>query len=268
MIEAIQPTRTAAKPAGRLIAVYSGKGGSGATTIAVNFACALADSQRKNVVIVDLDLQYGDVASMFKTPDEHSTVVDLVTSSVIDLDEQVVDETLIKVADRVHVLAAPLRPELGELVETGVSQLGVVMTILRHRFDVVVVDLGRHLGDAGASVLDACDRVLLVTTPLTTSLKSLRLARGLLHQLQIHDDRIEVVLNQPHEHTDFKSADVADAIQRTMLASIPHDSRVAVMAIDSGEPFVLFRQRAAISAAILGMAESVMRTTQPVEVKA
>ncbi|MDP9325504.1 MAG: AAA family ATPase [Candidatus Dormibacteraeota bacterium] len=268
MIEASEHTRAAAKPPGRLIAVYSGKGGSGATTIAVNFACALADSQRQNVVIVDLDLQYGDVASMFNTPDEHSTVVDLVTASVVDLDEQIVEDALIKVADRVHVLAAPMRPELGELVEAGVAQLGVVMTILRYRFDIVVVDVGRHLGDAGASVLDSSDRVLLVTTPLTTSLKSLRLARGLLQQLQIKDDRIEVVLNQPQEHTDFKSADVAHAIQRTLLATIPHDSRVAVMAIDSGEPFVLFRQRAPISAAVLRMADSVLRTTQPVEVKA
>jgi pilus assembly protein CpaE len=251
--------------AGRVIALYSGKGGVGNTTIAANLAAALADQQRQRVVLVDLDLQYGDVGMTFHSPLEHSSISDLVSAGDGSLDPEMVLNSLVGITDRLRILTAPPRPELADLVDAAPAQVAGLIAILRANFDVVVVDIGRHLGDAGATVLDACDHLLLVTVPLTTALKNLRLVRGVLERLQIPDSKIEVVLNQPNEHSDYKVADIEQAIQRKVLASIPNDSRVAVMAIDTGEPFVLYRQRSGISAAVIRLSEEVMKLRQPME---
>ena len=252
---------------GRLVAVYSGKGGAGCTTIAANLACTLAEAHKLRVAIVDLDLQFGDVAQMFSTPEEHGSIADLVGVSPVELDTELVNHAMVAGPEGIRILPAPPRPELGELVEAGVAQLGIILTILRQNFDVVVVDVGRHLGDAGATVFEACDQVLLVTSPLTTSLKSLRLARGLLEKLQVGDSKVEIVLNHPNEHSNFRTTEIEVAIQRKLLATIPHDSRVAGTAIDSGEPFVLYRQRSAISSAVVRLADQVLELSQPVQAK-
>lgn len=251
-----------------MLAVYAPKGGIGCTTIAGNLAAALAQAHRKQVVIVDLDLQYGDVTQLFRTTTDRGSIIDVLSVPVVELDMNVVGLSLSTTFEEIKILAAPPRPELAEVVDAAAAQLGVVLSILRFNFDFVVVDLGRHIGDAGATVLEACDQLLLLTAPLTAALRSLRLARGLLENLHIDDGKVEVVLNQVDEHSNFRSDEIVEAagFPRPFLATIPHDSRVAVSALDSGEPFVLFRQRSAISSAVMRLTDLVAMSNRPVEV--
>jgi pilus assembly protein CpaE len=242
-------------PVGRVIAVYSGKGGVGVTSICINLASLLAADHKQRVVALDMDLQYGDLASLIPTPDEHPTLADLVAAPVEEMDPDFVATGMIEGPGGFRLIACPPRPELSELVTP--AHVTRLLHVLRERFQMVIVDCGHHMADATTAVTDMADTVLLVTSTITPSLKSLRLAMTLLGELGVADTRIKVVLNHPDEHTDFSDDEVAANLSHELAASLPHDSRTAVVAIDSGEPFVYTRPKAPLAAALRRLAADI-----------
>ena len=259
-------SKEAAHEGGRIFAVYSGKGGTGVTSICVNLASLLASEHRLKVVAVDMDLQYGDLASIVTTPDEYPTLTDIVVAPVEELDADFVAAAMVAGPGGFKLIACPPRPELSELVTA--AHVTRLMTILRERFDIVLVDCGGHLADPTTAVTDVADQILLVTAATTSSLKDLRLALALFVQLGVPAARLRVVLNHPDDHADFSDAEVAESIGHTVAASLPHDSRTAVMAIDSGEPFVFTRPKSALAAGLRKLAIQVSgEVAQPGEEK-
>jgi pilus assembly protein CpaE len=252
--------------AGQLIAVYSGKGGVGRSTIALNLACALSAEQKRRVVLVDLDLQFGDLLTMIAGAEVGGNLVDLAGTPVGEFEPKLVADALIDGPGGVTLLAAPLSPEFAEVVDKGTVQLGMVLDVLAKGFDEVIIDCGRHLGDAVATVLDRAQRVILVTSPTMTSLKSLRVSLSLLAELSVPDERIAVVLNRNEDHSNFSPAQVARTLEHPLLAVIPYDSRTAVTAVDTGEPFVLTNPRAAVSTAVMRLAAEVAKQRTLLEV--
>jgi pilus assembly protein CpaE len=259
--DGVNPSSQAGREPGRVVAVYSGKGGVGLTTLCVNLASVLVTDHHRRVVALDMDLQYGDLATMIPSPDEHPSLADLVSAPVEELDAEFVATGMIEGPGGFKVIACPPRPELSELVTAAhVSQL---LTILKQRFQVVLVDCGGHLADATAAVMDMADTVLLLTSATTPSLKSLRLARDLLTELGLDKAKLKVVLNHPDEHADFSDEEVAANLSHALMGSLPHDSRTAVVAMDSGEPFVYTRPRSSLAAGIRRLAAAVDAESGP-----
>lgn len=253
--DGIEPSAEAGGELGRVVAVYSGKGGVGRTTLCVNVASVLVTDHHRRVVALDMDLQYGDLAAMIPSPDEHPSLADLVSAPVDELDADFVATGMIEGPGGFKVIACPPRPELSELVTAAhVSQL---LTILKQRFQVVLVDCGGHLADATAAVMDMADMVLLLTSATTPSLKSLRLALELLTEIGLDKAKLKVVLNHPDEHADFSDDEVSANLSHALMGSLPHDSRTAVVAIDSGEPFVYTRPKSALAAGIRRLAAAI-----------
>jgi pilus assembly protein CpaE len=242
----------------RIVAVYSGKGGVGRTMIAVNLACALAQDRSK-VALVDLDLQYGDVGTMVEIAAEHATIIDIVSHEVAEIDMELVESAMVTGPAGVRILACPPGPELAEVVEANRESLHHVLELLRSNYDSVVVDGGRFMGEAGATLMDVADQILLVSTSTAVSLKNTRLTLGLLEALSVPDERIRLILNRSEDHTDFGPAEVADILSRKLTAVIPYDSKTAVTSIDAGDPFVLSQPKSAIAAAIRKLATELQR---------
>jgi pilus assembly protein CpaE len=248
-------SKEAAHEGGLVLAVYSGKGGTGVTTICVNLASLLATEHHLKVVAVDMDLQYGDLASMVTTPDEFPSLTDIVVAPVDELDGDFVATATVQVPGGFKLIASPPRPELSELVTA--PHVTRLISILRERFDMIIVDCGGHLADPTTAVTDVADLILLVTAATTPSLKDLRLALALFEQLGVPAVRLRVILNHPDEHADFSDAEVVTSIGHAVAVSLPHDSRTAVMAIDSGEPFVFTRPKSALAAGLRKLAAQV-----------
>ncbi|MEA2682172.1 MAG: pilus assembly protein CpaE [Chloroflexota bacterium] len=242
---------------GRVVAVYSGKGGVGRTTLCVNLASVLATDHHRRVVALDMDLQYGDLASMIPSPEEHPSLGDLVAAPVDDLDADFVATGMIEGPGGFKVIACPPRPELSELVTA--AHVTQILTILKQRFEIVLVDCGAHLADPTAAVMDMADTVLLLTSATTPALKSLRLAMELLRRLGMAESKMQVVLNHPDDHADFSDEEVAANLSHHLAGSLPHDSKTAVVAIDSGEPFVYTRPRSGLAAGVRRLAASIDR---------
>ena len=158
-------------PRGKIVSVYSPKGGTGCTTLAVNLALVLNSSETK-VALVDGNLQFGDVA-VFVNEQGKNTVVDLAPRAD-ELDAEIVEEVMVKHSSTdLHILAAPSRPEYAERVTSG--QFSKVLEYLTHLYEYVIVDTSPTLTDVTLATIDVSDIIVLVTTQDIPSIKNCRL---------------------------------------------------------------------------------------------
>lgn len=177
---------------GKVITVYSPKGGVGCTTLAVNLAVVLNNDDTR-VALVDANLQFGNVA-IFVNEQGKNSIADL-APRVDELDVEIVEEVMIKhAASGVHILAAPSRPENAEKV-TG-DQLAKILEFLRQIYAYVIVDTSSYLTDNTLAAIDESDLIVLPTTQDIPSVISSQLFLGLLQTLGTERERVLFVMNR------------------------------------------------------------------------
>jgi pilus assembly protein CpaE len=238
---------------GKIITVYSPKGGTGCTTIAVNLAIAL-NNEDTRAVLVDANLQFGDV-SVFVNEQGKNTILEL-APRIDDLEPDVVEEILVKhEASGVRILGAPQRPEMAEKVSA--DQFGKVLKMLQRMYSYVVVDTSPILSDVILSTIDATDIILLVTTQEIPAIKNARLFLDLLHTMGISKERIVFAMNRYDKRIGITPERVSDNLKHEIVASIPLEEKIAITAVNRGIPFMLDNKTQAIGKGILSLAEAV-----------
>ena len=239
--------------AGRIVAVFSPKGGVGRTTIAVNLAVA-AHGLGREVALVDGSLQFGDVAVMLNVDPRSKSIADLVPEMAAG-DPDSLDAALVTHSSGVRLLLAPPSPETAELIPAGYVRR--VVEKLRATHDLVVVDCGPWLSETTLGVLDVADLILLVLTLEITSIKNIRLFLEVVHQLGYPADRVRLVLNRADSALGIRVADVETSLGRKVDHSVVSDGRSVVYALNRGVPFVQSNRDAQVSQDILALARSV-----------
>jgi pilus assembly protein CpaE len=229
--------RPAAKPTkkvgGKLLLFLGAKGGSGVTTIASNFAIALAQESGKNTALVDLDLPFGDAALDLGISGEFSTANAL--QNFERLDSNFLTKLLIKHSSGLSVLAAPDRYTPSQASDEAVEKLS---SVVRQDFDYVVIDAGSKLGSAGRMLLDTATVAYLVTQ---VSVSELRNSNRLISEFFTSDGRkLEVVLNRftPRSLT-IDEENITKALTRQVDWKIPNDYPAVRRAHDTATPLVL-----------------------------
>lgn len=240
-------------PVGKIVTVYSPKGGTGCTTIAVNLALTLHNEDTR-VVLVDGNLQFGDVA-VFVNEQGKNTIIDLAPRAE-ELDPEIVEEVMVKhAASGIHILAAPSRPEYAEKVSSG--QFGKVLEYLRQLYAYVVVDTAALLTDVTLATIDVSDLIVLVTTQDIPAIKNCRLFLDLLQTLGIERERILFVMNRFDKRINITPERVADNLKQAVASVIPLDEATATKAVNRGVPFVLDSKNQPASRGIFSLAENV-----------
>jgi pilus assembly protein CpaE len=242
-----------APAAGRVIMVYSPKGGTGVTTLAVNLAITLHNEDTPTA-LVDGNLQFGDVA-VFINEQGKNTIADLAPRAD-ELEPEVVDGVIIKhAASGVHVLAAPSKPEHAERVHG--EQFGGVVDYLRRLYAYIVVDTTPTLNDVVLAALDRADLIVLVVTQDIPSIKNARLFLDLLNTLGVSRDRICFVMNRYDKRIPLTPEKVGENLKQEVGAVIPLDDRIVIPAVNRGVPFVLDQKAQPVARAVYMLAETV-----------
>lgn len=238
---------------GKIILVYSPKGGTGCTTIAVNLAIAL-NNEDTRTVLIDGNLQFGDVA-VFVNEQGKNTIVDI-APRVDDLDGEILEDILIKhEASGIRILAAPLRPEMAEKISP--DQFVKVLQFMQRIYSYVVVDTSTILTDVILSAIDLSDVVVLVTTQEIPAIKNSRLILDLLNTMGINKERIVFSMNRFDKRISITPERVSENLKHEITAVIPLDEKVAITAVNRGVPFMLDGKSQPIGRGIFALAEAV-----------
>ncbi|SDF02014.1 response regulator [Sporolituus thermophilus] len=238
---------------GKIITVFSTKGGIGKTTIATNLAVALAARTGAKVGIVDADLQFGDVA-LFLNILPQATIADLVRDGD-EPDAKVLDSYLASYSEQVKVLAAPLRPEQAETVTAG--HLAAILKTMKTCFKYIIVDTAPSFSDAMLAVLDASDLVLVVSAMDLPTVKNVKLCLEIMESLGYTDDKFKLVLNRANAECGMDVREVEESLRHAFVATLPSDGKTVVASVNRGVPFVVSHPEAAVSQSIFHLARTI-----------
>jgi pilus assembly protein CpaE len=238
---------------GKIIVVYSPKGGTGCTTIATNLAMSL-NNEETPVLLVDGNLQFGDVG-VFLNQQSKFSIVDLAPRAD-ELDPEIVEGVLIKHnASGVKILPAPSRPEYAENVSG--EQFAKVLKFLCRMFSYVVVDTSSALTDITLAAIDSSDVLVLLTTQDIPSLKNARLFLDLTDMLGIERRRILFTMNRFDKRIGITPERVSENFKQEIVAVIPLDERVVVPSVNRGLPLMLGDKSKPIARSFLALTESI-----------
>jgi pilus assembly protein CpaE len=240
---------------GRIIAVFSPKGGVGRTTVAVNLAVAAATDLGKKVVLVDASFQFGDVGVLLNLNPKSKSIADLIPQlEAGELDS--LDMFIIDHSSGVRVLLAPPTPETAELVTP--AAIRKVLESLRKNHDLVVVDCTAFFNDTTLAILDIADVILTMLSLEITSIKNMRLFLEVAEQLGYESGKVRLVLNRADSALGIRVADVEHSIGRKVDETVVSDGRSVVYALNRGVPFFISNREAQVSQDILRLARSVV----------
>ncbi len=248
-----------AQPKGKLITVFSPKGGTGRSTIAVNLAIALQGLGNYKVALVDASLQFGDVAVLLNLQAARS-IADLIPQ-IKDLDNDMLTGVLTPHSSGIKVLLAPSRPELADLVAP--EHLKAIVQQLLTLFDFVVVDTWASLHDLMLGILDISDRILLITTPDIPSIKNARLFFEVIDALQYPEERAMLVVNMADRRGAISARDIEASIKHPVAARVPLDERAAIQAANEGVPVVFGNRKSPLAQAITDLANLLVAELAP-----
>ena len=237
---------------GRLVTVYSPKGGVGRTTVAVNTAIAAAAILGKRVCVVDASFQFGDVGVLLNLSPKNKTIADLIVDGVADLDS--IDSALVTHSSGIRVLLAPRTPELAELVTT--SAVKQIVEALRRNHDLVIVDAWPWLHETTLALLDLADEILAVMTLELTIIKNMRLFLDIAEQLGYPSEKIRLVLNRADAVMGIRVSDVEASLGHPIRSTVVSDGRTVVYSMNRGVPFMITEPQVQVSQDLLRLARA------------
>jgi pilus assembly protein CpaE len=234
---------------GKIVAMFSPKGGVGCSTLAINLAIALHRIEEKPVALVDGSLQFGDVAVLLNLQANRS-LADL-APHVDELDNDLLNHVALAHESGIRALLAPPRPEMADLIAPGV--LNTILDELRNLYAYIVVDTPNTLSDVTLTVLDTADRVVLITTPDIPSIKNAKLFFEVTEALEYPLAKTTLILNKADRSANIRAEDIQASIKHPVAAQVPLDERTATAAANQGVPFMLSAQSTPLAQAMMGL---------------
>ena len=219
---------------GRIVTIFSPKGGVGKTTVSVNLALALADKGARKVCLVDLDLAFGDVAITLQLFPSHT--IEHAIGSEDAIDAPLLESLLTRHADSVMVLAAPNHPDVRERVTPML--VSRVLKALRESFDYIVVDTAPAFDEQTLTALDETDEIVILATLDVPTLKNVKVALETLEMLDIARDHRHLLLNRADDNVGL-GADRVESILGMPVASMVESSMDIAAATNAGQPIMV-----------------------------
>jgi pilus assembly protein CpaE len=235
---------------GVVVTVFSAKGGCGKTTLASNLAASLADGGRREVCLVDLDLNFGDVAIVLQLFPAHTLADAVPMAQTLDL--PAVMSLLTPHSPGLAALVAPVEPGSAETIPQ--SLITTIISLLREQFAFIVIDTPPAFTDHVLAAFDQSDLIALLATLDIPALKNLKLTLETLDLLNYPRERLRVVLNRADSKVGLALAEVEKTLRVPIALHIP-SSRAVPASINRGVPIMLDDPNHPVSVAIRAFGE-------------
>jgi pilus assembly protein CpaE len=249
--EALDATSVERAGIGKVITVFSTKGGAGKSVIAANLAVVLARRSSKPVVLVDADLQFGDVAVMLKLAPQH-TIVDAVGSAE-RLDPTLLQQFLMRhEPSGLLILPAPLEPSFADQISAG--EMVRIVELLRTFCEYVVIDTPAYFNEVVLGLIEESDEVLLIAGMDIPNIKNVKIGLQTLRLLNVPMSKLHLVLNRANSKVKLDVSEVERTLQIKAEALIPSDV-VVPQSVNKGTPVVLDAPKSGVAKSIEHLAD-------------
>jgi len=248
-----EQARVQAPTRGKVISVFSEKGGLGVTTLAVNLSSALARGAENKAALIDLDLQLGDVTSFLNLSPEYN-ILDVLNEDG-GVDPVKLQSCMTRHESGVFVLPEPKNPADSDNVSS--SQINQIVSHLRSTFSYVVVDTPHNFDSKNLEVFELSDHIIMVVVPNFSAVRAAKRTLGVFKQLGYPRDKVRVVVNRVGKKDSVKVDDVEKTLRYPVSWVVPNNYPVAIDAVNSGVPLVNHKAESNLAKSILELANDI-----------
>ncbi|MEJ2151687.1 MAG: AAA family ATPase [Gemmatimonadota bacterium] len=219
---------------GKLLAFFGTKGGSGSTTVATNLAIQVHRMTGKRTVLVDLDLELGEIA-LYLGVEPRFNFVDL-AKNFHRMDAGLLASFIECHDSGVHLLSAPYHPERAESVTADHAKQ--IIQFLKQHYEYVFVDVSNSFSTRTLAAFEKADEVYLIATADLPSLRNIQRCQHLIGRLS-NTGELRLVVNRYHPDCDITLEDVEKSIGMEIYWALPNDYQSVIYAINTGQPVIL-----------------------------
>ena len=249
---------------GQVITVFSTKGGVGKTFVSTNLAVSLAQNTEDKVVLVDLDLDFGNTSLALNIMPRY-TISDVI-NEIRNLDQDLVESYLIPHRSGIKLLAANAQPQMAEFINA--EHIEIIIKVLQTAFDYVVIDMPARFYDPVDPAFHEADLLFMITTQDVATLRNLKASLAALNSLNFPKHKIKLLLNKAETRSEIKPKDVETTLNSEIYGILPADYKLVASSLNKGIPVVLLYPRAKISRSFQELARRIIGDENVVPVKA
>ena len=240
--------------AGSVITVFSPKGGVGVTTIAINLAIDIYEETKKPTILVDMDLNAGDVTTFLNIKPSY-TISD-VTANISRLDKSFLQGVISKHESGIFVLAEPQKVEEG--VSISGAEIDKVLSLLRKMFTYIIID-AETISDRTITAFRMSDIVLLVFYMSLPGIRNMKRYIKYFERMGLGNDRVKIVANRYLKKGEITIEDTEKALNYSLYSVIPNDYATAMSCLNKGIPLKVGAPKSQMSTAIKELAEAIVK---------
>jgi pilus assembly protein CpaE len=249
--ETVRPMRT--------LAVFSPRGGVGVSTLATNLAIELRAEAGENVLLVDGKLFFGHLDVMLNIR-ARNTIADLVPHANL-LDPGLIGDVVVEHTSGISVLLSPSDVQVAQGMRP--EDMFNIMNGLKKAYGYVIIDAGSTLNENTVTMMDAADKIFLVTTPDLVALHDASRFIQISRTLSYPAEKTVIVLNRANLEGGVKTRDIETALRHEVFAQIPDDGANVVRSLNRGIPLVMQYPRSPATQSIQRLAANVAQMGSP-----
>jgi len=246
------------KEVGSVYMVFSPKGGVGVTTLAINLATQIHDITKKKTLLIDLDLNAGDVSTFLNLKPSY-TISD-VTVNISRLDRSFLMGVLTRHESGIYVLAEPQK--IVEAASISGSDIKRVLELLQTMFDYIVIDTESVLDERAMSAIEISDTILLVFVMSLPGIKNIQRYLRYFEDLGLKRDRVKLIVNRYLKKGDIRLEDAEKALNYPISFAISNDYDSTMECLNKGLPLSMCNPRSKVNLEIRALAESLIKRNQ------
>jgi pilus assembly protein CpaE len=250
-IQARRKIGNAPRQCGKILAFMPCKGGSGATFLASNLGYQLAE--RHSVLLIDLNLQFGDALSFVHEGKPVSTLADL-AHDITRLDASFLAANAVKVSSSYSVLAAP--EDLSQAMEIKPEHIEAILTLAVKHYDFVLLDMPRTLDTLAIKALDRAYRIYPVLQAALPCIRNAKKLLAVFRSLGYEAEKVELIVNRHERGTTIGLDEIERTLGGVTLLTVPNSYKEVSASINQGNALVEDARSNAVARSLAEMALS------------